>query len=266
MQVFGREGERGGGGRTWWFCTGSGEASVGWHRKWHVCCGGRHGLLGICLMPSCCCNAVPPSQQAAVLLDQTILLKLACQGFVRQVYPACYHHPSAACSLSCHGIHHQHPNHHSSATCTVMSFPSYIYLQATKGEFSHGLQGSEDRLQLTPLLSLGNTVTPDQAPPAGKGGQPLGDSLLRCGSNPLWWGLDQLAFVGPEGCLQVVQVPSGEQILYVDSHYFLPGSRIVASSAVYGRPRTIYVLSALIQAAKYVSEPLWLCSVVLRSC
>lgn len=123
-----------------------------------------------------------------------------------------------------------------------------------------GLQGSEDRLRLSPMLSLGNAVTPDLTPPAGKGGQPLGDSLLRCSSNPLWWAPDQLAFVGPEGCLQVVQVPSGEQIMYVDSHYFLPGSRIVASSGLHGRARSIFVLSALIQAARFVLESIQLCS------
>ena len=112
---------------------------------------------------------------------------------------------------------------------------------------------------MSSLLSLGNAVTPDQDPPTDKGGQPLGDSLLRCSSNPLWWAPDQLAFVGPEGCLQVVQVPSGEQIMYVDSHYFLPGSRIVASSGGHGRARSIFVLSALIQAAKYVFDNTWLC-------
>lgn len=114
-------------------------------------------------------------------------------------------------------------------------------------------------MQLSPLLSLGNAVTPDLTPPTGKGGQPLGDSLLRCSSNALWWAPDQLAFVGPDGCLQVLQVPSGDQIMYVDSHYFLPGSRIVASSGVHGRARTIFVLSALIQAARCVFENFWFC-------
>lgn len=117
----------------------------------------------------------------------------------------------------------------------------------------HDLQGSDDQLRLSPLLSLGNKVTPDQTPPAGKGVRPVGDSLLRCSSNPLWWAPGQLAFVGPDGCLQVVQVPSGEQVLYVDTHYFLPGSRIVASLGLYGQGRRMYVLSALIQAARYIS-------------
>ena len=117
----------------------------------------------------------------------------------------------------------------------------------------HDLQGSDDQLRLSPLLSLGNKGTPDQTPPAGKGVRPMGDSLLRCSSNPLWWAPGQLAFVGPDGCLQVVQVPSGEQVLYVDTHYFLPGSRIVASLGLYGQGRRMYVLSALIQAARYIS-------------
>ena len=115
-------------------------------------------------------------------------------------------------------------------------------------------------MQLSPLLSLGNAVTPNQTPPAAKGGQPLGDSLLQCSSNAIWWAPDQLAFVGPDGCLQVVQVPSGEVIMYVDSHYFLPGSRIVASLGVHGRARSVFVLSALMQAARYVFEIMRRCS------
>ena len=50
--------------------------------------------------------------------------------------------------------------------------------------------------------------------------------------------------------------------MYVDSHYFLPGSRIVASLGVHGRARSIFVLSALIQAARYVCEGIHLCSSV----
>lgn len=114
------------------------------------------------------------------------------------------------------------------------------------------VQGSGDHVHLSPLLSLGNAITPQQEPPSDKG-QPPEDSLLRCSSNPVWWSPGQLAFVGPDGCLQIVQVPSGTHVMHVDSHYFLPGSRVVASQGLSGQPRRIYVLSALIQAARYGS-------------
>ena len=129
-----------------------------------------------------------------------------------------------------------------------MQFCCHLLLDCSKCS-----QGSGNQLQLSPLLSLGNAVTPLQNPPSGKG-QPPGDSLLRCSSNAVWWTPDQLAFVGPDGCLQIVQVPSGAPIMHVDSHYFLPGSRVVASQGLSGRPRRIYVLSALIQAARYASR------------
>lgn len=118
-----------------------------------------------------------------------------------------------------------------------------------------GLQGSGERLSLTPLLSLGNVLTPEQSPSANQG-QPPGDSLLRCCSNPVWWGPSQLAFVGPDGCLQIVQMPSGERVMYVDSQYFLPGSRLAANVGVHGQARKLYVLSAIIQAARYACEPI----------
>lgn len=125
--------------------------------------------------------------------------------------------------------------------------------------FQTCVQGSGDRVHLSPLLSLGNAITPQQDAPSGKG-QPPGDSLLRCSSNPVWWSPGQLAFVGPDGCLQIVQLPSGAQVMKVDSHYFLPGSRVVASQGLSGEPRRIYVLSALIQAARYAFQrPLWSC-------
>lgn len=83
-------------------------------------------------------------------------------------------------------------------------------------------QGSGDLVRLVPLHTLGDSITPDSTPQPPQQSPP-GDSLLRCSSNAVWWTLDQLAFVGPDGCLQIVCVPSGESLMCVDTHYFLPG-------------------------------------------
>lgn len=83
-------------------------------------------------------------------------------------------------------------------------------------------QGSGDLVRLVPLHTLGDSITPDSTPQPPQQSPP-GDSLLRCSSNAVWWTLDQLAFVGPDGCLQIVCVPSGESLMCVDTHNFLPG-------------------------------------------
>ncbi len=66
---------------------------------------------------------------------------------------------------------------------------------------------------------------------------------MRCSSNACWWKPDELAFVGPEGCLQIVHVPSAQRLMYVDNHYFLPG--MLTTFFVFGaaRPKAINPLS-----------------------
>jgi len=81
-------------------------------------------------------------------------------------------------------------------------------------------------VRITSLHTWGDTPTPDATLSTLQ--RPLpGDSLLRCSSNAVWWAPDELAFVGPEGCLQIVHVPSGHKVMYVDSQYFLPGAAAI---------------------------------------
>ena len=85
-------------------------------------------------------------------------------------------------------------------------------------------QASEQRLSLTLVHSLGSALDPSPIPslsPPQK--SVVGDRLVRCSSNACWWKPDELAFVGSEGCLQIVHVPSAQRLMYVDNHYFLPG-------------------------------------------
>ena len=85
-------------------------------------------------------------------------------------------------------------------------------------------QASEQRLRLTFVHSLGSALDPSPVPSLSQPQKLVaGDRLVRCSSNACWWKPDELAFVGPEGCLQIVHVPSAHRLMYVDNHYFLPG-------------------------------------------
>lgn len=86
------------------------------------------------------------------------------------------------------------------------------------------LQASEQRLRLTFVHYLGSALDPSPVPSLSQPQKSVvGDRLVRCSSNACWWKPDELAFVGPEGCLQIVHVPSAQRLMYVDNHYFLPG-------------------------------------------
>ncbi len=85
-------------------------------------------------------------------------------------------------------------------------------------------QAPEQRLRLTFVHSLGSALDPSPVPSLTQSQKSVvGDPLVRCSSNACWWKPDELAFVGPEGCLQIVHVPSAQRLMYVDNHYFLPG-------------------------------------------
>ncbi|DBB06293.1 hypothetical protein WJX77_007210 [Trebouxia sp. C0004] len=115
----------------------------------------------------------------------------------------------------------------------------------------YAFSASEQRLNLTFVHSLGSALDPSPVPSLSQPQKStVGDRLVRCSSNACWWKPDELAFVGPEGCLQIVHVPSAQRLMYVDNHYFLPGSRIVVSQGMYGQQRKIFVLSAIIQVAR----------------
>ena len=84
------------------------------------------------------------------------------------------------------------------------------------------MQKSGPRDDLTLVHTLGSLLTPD--PSLSLPAKPLpGDSLLRGSSNAWWWKHDEMAFVGPDGSLQIVHVPSGQRLMHVDHLYFLPG-------------------------------------------
>ncbi|KAL0036267.1 hypothetical protein WJX79_010808 [Trebouxia sp. C0005] len=90
----------------------------------------------------------------------------------------------------------------------------------------YAFQTSEQSLSLTCVHFLGRALDPSPVP-----------SL----SQP------QKSVVGDR---LIVHIPSAQRLMYVDNHYFLPGSRIVVSWGMYGQQRKIFVLSAIIQVAR----------------
>lgn len=80
------------------------------------------------------------------------------------------------------------------------------------------MQSEGERIRLFPVHNMAQS---DHRQAAAQ--QPEGDPVLGCSSNAVWWAPDQLALVGAQGSLDVLQVPSGDKLMSVEHQYFLPG-------------------------------------------